>query len=263
MKLLTLVLFILAATSVAAYDLADYPEPFVQDGKYNAQLIVGDAAPSGDVLAALEIASNLKLFAPDDRIIAVLASEADISGNLILIGNGCNNELVMDYLDEEDCNLGLSEGLSFIKGVDVGDSVVLIIAGRTTTDTRKAAVALVQNQDDLENDEVEVIGDLENPEITEPGLRGLFPETEDEPELVVSCTTHDDCAENEKCGILTGCETLECPEGTEAIDHRCTKIIEPEPEPEPEFIVEAEPTPEPEPELGFFGKILAWFANLF
>ncbi len=42
-----------------AADLASYPKPFVQDGKYNALIVFGDTAKTSDVIGAVDIATNL------------------------------------------------------------------------------------------------------------------------------------------------------------------------------------------------------------
>ncbi len=264
MKFIFVFVLLVMATSVAAYDLSEYPSPFIVGEDFDGEIVVGDESPSSDTLAALEIATNLKVNAPYADIKATLLSEATLDSNLILVGNGCNNPLVMEYMEDDDCMLGLNEGLSVIKTFEEDGNVIIVVAGHSGADTRKAAVALAQHtENEIESDEVEVVGDLDEPEITEPGLRGLFPEAEEEQKLVVpSCNTHDDCADNEKCSITIGCEALDCPEGTVAENHRCTVA---EPEPEPELIEEPIPEliEEPEPPKGFFGSILDWFANLF
>src|SRR3989338_3715012 len=42
-----------------AADLASYPKPFVQDGKYNALIVFGDNANPADIVGAVDIATNL------------------------------------------------------------------------------------------------------------------------------------------------------------------------------------------------------------
>ena len=49
---------ILSAT--AAADLKDFPAPFVQDGKFNAVLVVGDSAASSDVIGSVDVATSLQ-----------------------------------------------------------------------------------------------------------------------------------------------------------------------------------------------------------
>ncbi|MBI3051162.1 S-layer protein [Candidatus Woesearchaeota archaeon] len=46
--------------SAAAADLKDYPAPFVQDGKFNAVLVVGDEAASSDVIGSVDVATTLQ-----------------------------------------------------------------------------------------------------------------------------------------------------------------------------------------------------------
>ena len=60
-SLIAACLFSLAFVSVGiAYDLTDYPEPFIKDGKYDVIIVVGETAPTADVLAAVDIATSLK-----------------------------------------------------------------------------------------------------------------------------------------------------------------------------------------------------------
>ena len=52
-------LAMLGATVAMAYDLGDYPEPFVKDGEVNAKLVLGEKAKVIDVLGAVNIAASL------------------------------------------------------------------------------------------------------------------------------------------------------------------------------------------------------------
>jgi hypothetical protein len=49
---------ILGAT--AAVDLSQFPQPFVQDGKFNAVMVYGDSAAAADVVGATELAMSLQ-----------------------------------------------------------------------------------------------------------------------------------------------------------------------------------------------------------
>ena len=53
-----LAMLILLISSAYASDLSDFPEMFIEDGKLNAVIVVGDKAPSSDVIAQ----SSLVLF---------------------------------------------------------------------------------------------------------------------------------------------------------------------------------------------------------
>ena len=54
---------------------------------------------------------------------------AQLDKNLILLGNGCNNDLIRDVLDNEDCRAGLKEGQALIRYGKVDDKRVLLIIG--------------------------------------------------------------------------------------------------------------------------------------
>ncbi|MBD3209580.1 hypothetical protein GF367_04160, partial [Candidatus Woesearchaeota archaeon] len=43
-----------------AYDLADYPEPFVENGVFGGKLVIGQAAEVADVIGAIDIAASLQ-----------------------------------------------------------------------------------------------------------------------------------------------------------------------------------------------------------
>lgn len=47
-------------SALAAADLSTYPEPFVQDGVFNALIVVGESAATQDVLGAIDIATSLQ-----------------------------------------------------------------------------------------------------------------------------------------------------------------------------------------------------------
>src|SRR3989344_7254246 len=44
-----------AGSAFAAADLANYPSPFIKDGKFNGVLVVGDKAAAEDVIGVTEI----------------------------------------------------------------------------------------------------------------------------------------------------------------------------------------------------------------
>jgi len=60
----------------AAADLADYPAPFVQDGKFNGIIVVGDTANAADVLGSVDIATSLQYAS---RVKKTLSSSAAAS----------------------------------------------------------------------------------------------------------------------------------------------------------------------------------------
>ncbi len=47
--------------AMGAADLANYPEPFVQDGLFNAHIVLGESGQTPDVIGAVEIATSLQV----------------------------------------------------------------------------------------------------------------------------------------------------------------------------------------------------------
>ena len=43
-----------------AYDLSDYPAPFVEDGMFGGKLVIGQTAKVTDVIGAIDIAASLQ-----------------------------------------------------------------------------------------------------------------------------------------------------------------------------------------------------------
>ncbi|MBN2454851.1 hypothetical protein JXB11_04880 [Candidatus Woesearchaeota archaeon] len=60
----------------AAADLANYPEPFVKDGKFNAILVVGDAAASSDVIGSVDVATSMQYASKVKREVTATGSAA-------------------------------------------------------------------------------------------------------------------------------------------------------------------------------------------
>lgn len=77
---ITASLAIAATTMVSAlaYDLGDYPEPFVMDGAFNGAIVVGANAATQDVLGAIDIAASLQAESKD--AVATGGSEVVVEG---------------------------------------------------------------------------------------------------------------------------------------------------------------------------------------
>ena len=62
--------------AVAQADLANYPAPFIADGKFNGIIVVGDAANAADVLGSVDIATSLQFAARVKKTIQSTAGMA-------------------------------------------------------------------------------------------------------------------------------------------------------------------------------------------
>ncbi|MBI2652912.1 hypothetical protein HYX00_05600, partial [Candidatus Woesearchaeota archaeon] len=58
-------LIILSLNSVKAYDLSEYPLPFLKDGKFDGILVVGDTAPAEEIIALSDIIASLQFLVLD------------------------------------------------------------------------------------------------------------------------------------------------------------------------------------------------------
>ena len=132
--------------------LEKYPQNIMnQDETLNAIIVVGDAAPSGDIVAAQSIVENLAdrgynvLLAP-----IKLASEvADpYAQKVISIGSPCNNAITAVLLGNPDpCNLAIPAGEGMLKGMTNNSQLQILVAGNEEVDTRIAAEVLTDIED--------------------------------------------------------------------------------------------------------------------
>ena len=73
----------------AAQDLSEYPAPFVQDGKFNAILVIGENAKTIDVVGATSIATSLQFVSTEEVSVGGTptgATSLALSGDAVEIG---------------------------------------------------------------------------------------------------------------------------------------------------------------------------------
>ncbi len=274
---LAMLLFSLLSIAVTAADLDMYPMPFVSGGSFTAQIIVGSAAPSSDVLAATEIAVSLQQKS-NTRITAQMDDEFDKWKNGILIGLPCQNTAVASILGTKDCDIGLANSTGYLKLAKKDGQTFLIVTGKTPADTRKAARLLAKSSvHTLSGTEVVVTGTLDNPKAGE-ATQQLYPENQQ-----LGCKLDSDCKSTEYCSFGS-CTDLGCPEGTTAQGHDCIttagETVEKQKTPEqpatekaaeakatssqPESKSAEKPAGEPaEKKPSLFTRIISFFRNIF
>jgi len=161
------VLFILALSTVSAYDLSDFPDMFVESGEFRGYFIVGDESDPLDVISMIDIAVTLQAAgqAKEGKKIDVhssrLASEVNtlFHNDAIVVGTPCENEWITELVDAESCEtaFGLNTGDGLIKYVQKHDQNFLIVTGKTSADVRKASRVVAkywENSDKLVGNEV-------------------------------------------------------------------------------------------------------------
>ena len=99
-----------------AQDLSDYPKPFIQDGRLNGTIVVGEDAQTADVLGSIDIAANLQFHATEpvdvgdrDGVVTITDGEPVKQGSQYLnLGESLNE--VADSFDSDDFPDLLADG---------------------------------------------------------------------------------------------------------------------------------------------------------
>ena len=84
-----------------AADLANYPAPFVEDGQFNAMLVVGESAQTPDVIGAVDIATSLQYEMRTPAAVSGEAAEGEtvrVSGDNVRIDEQFNRLEFDEYL---------------------------------------------------------------------------------------------------------------------------------------------------------------------
>lgn len=265
---------LLLAVSTSAVDLDAYPIPFISGGSFTAQIIVGAAAPSTDVLAASDIAVSLQQLS-NTKISAQLDDEFDERKNGILIGLPCHNTALAKVLGTKECDIGLANGTGYLKLVEKDGQTFLIVTGKTPADTRKAARLLAQpNAHGLSGTEVTVTGTLDKPQAGEAVQPLQPPKTAAASAAASACVTGNDCPDDKWC-LAGQCTALGCPSGTKAQSHDCvpeaksaTTAVEKDAEAKAAAAQpESKPAEKPmadaaEKKPGFLTRIISFFRNI-
>ena len=152
-------------TNQPEMDLSDYPQMFIQNGKQDVTIVVGDNAPASDVIAATNIAIQLQeetMYYEEENEYGVISGEiestrlaSEIAGqekdmNLIAIGQPCNNMAVSVLLGtQETCSL-FEEDEASIKLFKNNNKYQMIITGGSDNSVREAAKFVTQYEQNQE-----------------------------------------------------------------------------------------------------------------
>lgn len=167
-RVLVLLTFIIViAPFTLAYDLSYFPEPFIENGKFNVVGVIGVKSQDSDVLAILKVFDILsqnyniswrtKVCPEGDTCIGInlpmppyeIRLDEDIpniSKNIISIGGPCANKITAQIMDLPttwpECAYEFKEGEGRIIIYDKLNRTQIIVAGYTENDTRNAAKIL-------------------------------------------------------------------------------------------------------------------------
>ncbi len=162
------------AKAAEGRSLADFPAPFFEGGEFDTFIVVGDKAPSSDVLAASSILPAIQAYILSKNVELDISENSKLTSevvsitgkNFISVGNACNNELTASVLKSpSDCKKGLKDGEARIELYEDSGNYILLVYGSANEDTRKAAKLLAKFETNkLNGTKVCVGGSLNSPE---------------------------------------------------------------------------------------------------
>ncbi|OYT32410.1 hypothetical protein B6U93_01920 [Candidatus Woesearchaeota archaeon ex4484_78] len=147
--IICLILFILSLTTIAsAVEISDYPYIFVNDGLFDAKIVVGDEAPAKDVVIGTVITTNLAKFNLTPKL-GTSRVDSDIydirNYNAIVIGNPCvSTSAAALEGNPENCFEGLENSTGYIKVFEKDGKIQFLITGISPDDRMIAAKALAE-----------------------------------------------------------------------------------------------------------------------
>ncbi|MBI1936415.1 hypothetical protein HYS31_08335 [Candidatus Woesearchaeota archaeon] len=160
--LVLLILIIALAPFTLAYDLSDFPEPFVFEGRYNSFIVLADRYSAKDYFAAIDVFNILSKFenatkpcqswvecerrigsSPMKLVTEIDSRDLLKDKNIISIGGPCANKITAQIMDLPttwpECANGFEEGKGRIILYNKWNKFQIIVAGFSQDNTRMAA----------------------------------------------------------------------------------------------------------------------------
>lgn len=142
----------------AAYDLGDYPQPFVMDGTFGGKLVLGANADTADLIGALDIAASLQRAATTPVEIStstVTVSDGDTEeialGSAIVGSGGLESEYLdtdMSVLQDTSVDINGTE-INIHDEIQLGSNLQVVTSLSTNDKDYETDVALELQKDDL------------------------------------------------------------------------------------------------------------------
>ncbi len=142
-------ILLLTVNIASAYTIADWPSFYVKNGKFNAMYIIGEEAPSLDVVSGTIISTSLAKFENVTTEIGTSAIDTEVADvtkkDAIVIGSPCENKAAAQLLgNPEPCNNELGGSFGYIKLFENNGKVQLLITGLNEKDRHSAAKYLAE-----------------------------------------------------------------------------------------------------------------------
>jgi len=146
------VTFSLEQVAVAMDDLSYYPSQYFASGAFDGKIVVGQIAPTSDVVAAIDIAASLQNGSNGTFPVGIAVLDVDVPNpyilNLISVGNPCNNKVTAKLMGNPDhCLQGFSAGHGIIKLFSNNGKTQIVVAGYGNDDTLVTARVLADYDD--------------------------------------------------------------------------------------------------------------------
>ncbi|MFP4524102.1 MAG: S-layer protein [Candidatus Woesearchaeota archaeon] len=87
-----------------AYDLSDYPEPFVKDGVFNGNIVIGESAKVADVYGAIDVAASLQAAAKEPVSTEGASETVSVSGEGVKLEGSSDDFNIGDDVSEFELN---------------------------------------------------------------------------------------------------------------------------------------------------------------
>ena len=240
-------------------DLSTFPEMFINEGDFDAIIVVGDKASASDVIAQSNLIQFFISYTGKTMVgSAKLASEVStLEQNIISIGSPCHNPISAQIMiDPKPCDKWLEPGKAFILLYYYKGYTHMIIEGYSDKGTRDAVNFLVNSKiGGLRGANVLVEVDEPKSEINESSIKeesavkeeNISVNIEEEKEKLVSELTERIANKSKESGINA---TSAINKAKEKLPIKQNKIIKTEQK-------------EEEKEAGIIKRIVEWVSSLF
>ena len=109
-------------SALAAADLANYPAPFVEDGAFNALIVVGENAATADVLGSIDIATSLQAANTVTKTVPGTSETVTVEGDAFRLDSGSDFLEMGEYVDEVGITTLTDNELAALAGGTVTNS---------------------------------------------------------------------------------------------------------------------------------------------
>jgi hypothetical protein len=158
----------MAGSAFAAADLANYPAPFIKDGKFNGVMIVGDKAAAEDVIGITDVGLSLQAASVKKVSSGSGSSSLDVEGDAWQVATSNHLELSEDltnsvtsretirnitsYIDKSDLNALASGSIANNKGTSPYNQYLYLLGPGAESALDTGYVIYTEDDEDISAD---------------------------------------------------------------------------------------------------------------